>query len=88
MELMADLGGLGLKCYPTETYFFLANVSPIDGMEFARRLRERHILVKPIEGDHLSGGYVRMTTSTPENNRRVVQAVGEVIDRLNHLSDP
>jgi len=41
------LRGLGIETYPTETYFFLGKL-PTDADEFARKLRERNIHVRPL----------------------------------------
>lgn len=74
-ELAKDLRALGVRTYPSETYFFLADFAPHDATQLAERLRERQILVKPL-GDHRLGpGFMRVTTARPEDNGRFVQAL-------------
>jgi histidinol-phosphate aminotransferase len=77
-ELAAGLGRLGVKTYPTETYFFLADFWPHKGVEIAEHLAARRILVKPLNDARLGAGFVRMTTATPEENRRVLAALAEL----------
>jgi histidinol-phosphate aminotransferase len=74
-ELARDLRGLGVRTYPTETYFFLADFAPRDATRLAERLREQQILVKPLGDRRLGPGFMRVTTARPEDNRRFVQAI-------------
>jgi histidinol-phosphate aminotransferase len=74
-ELASDLRGLGVRTYPTETYFFLADFAPHDATELAERLREQRILVKPLGDRRLGPGFMRVTTARPEDNRRFVRAL-------------
>jgi histidinol-phosphate aminotransferase len=74
-ELAKDLRALGVRTYPTETYFFLADFAPRDATRLAERLREQRILVKPLGDPRLGAGFMRVTTARPENNRRFVQAL-------------
>jgi histidinol-phosphate aminotransferase len=78
-ELAKDLRGLGVRTYPTETYFFLADFAPHDATRLAERLREQQILVKPLIDHRLGPGFMRMTTARPEDNRRFVQALGALL---------
>jgi histidinol-phosphate aminotransferase len=78
--LAGELRNLGIRVYPTETYFFLADFSPVDGRELARALEAEHILVKPLAD--LGPGFVRMTTSTPENNATILGVLAELLPRL------
>jgi histidinol-phosphate aminotransferase len=73
-RLAADLRALGVRTFPTETYFFLADFAPHDARTLAARLRERQILVKPLGDPRLGPGYLRVTTARPEDNARVVDA--------------
>jgi histidinol-phosphate aminotransferase len=77
--LAAEIRALGAKTHPTETYFFLADFAPHDAAELAARLRERGILVKPLNDEQLGPGYMRITTSLPEDNARFVAALGELL---------
>jgi histidinol-phosphate aminotransferase len=78
--LASELQNLGVRVYPSETYFFLADFSPLDGRDLARALEAKRILVKPLSD--LGPGFVRMTTSTPENNAAIVGALAELLPRL------
>ncbi|MEJ2686210.1 MAG: histidinol-phosphate transaminase, partial [Gammaproteobacteria bacterium] len=71
-DLAAALRELGVRTYPTETYFFLADFAPHDATDLAGRLRERGILVKPLNDPALGPGFMRVTTALPEDNARVV----------------
>jgi histidinol-phosphate aminotransferase len=74
-ELAAQLRTLGVRTYPTETYFFLADFAPHDAAQLAEALAAKGILVKPL-GDRILGkGYMRVTTSRPEDNSRFVDSL-------------
>lgn len=78
-QLAAALRSLGVRTFPTETYFFLADFAPHDAGELAARLKERGILIKPLNDPHLGPGYMRITTSLPEDNERFVAAIEELL---------
>jgi histidinol-phosphate aminotransferase len=80
-ELATQLRTLGVRTYPTETYFFLADFAPHDAAEIADQLRSRDILLKPLNDLALGPGYMRVTTALPEDNRRFVDALREVLSR-------
>jgi histidinol-phosphate aminotransferase len=73
--LASELRGLGVRTYPTETYFFLADFAPHDATELAERLREQRILVKPLGDRRLGPGFMRVTTARPEDNHRFVRTL-------------
>ena len=77
-ELAVELEKLGAKTFPSETYFFLADVGPHDAAVVAARLRERKILIKALNDPALGPGYMRVTTALPDDNRRFLQAMREV----------
>jgi histidinol-phosphate/aromatic aminotransferase/cobyric acid decarboxylase-like protein len=78
-DLATALHGLGVRVFPSETYFFLADFSPHDAEEVARRLAERNILVKPL-GDRILGrGYMRVTTALPGDNERFIAALAPIL---------
>jgi len=81
-ELAVELEKLGAKTFPSETYFFLADVAPHDAAVVAIRLRERKILIKPLNDPTLGPGYMRVTTALPEENRRFLDAMREVLTRV------
>jgi histidinol-phosphate aminotransferase len=78
-DLAADLRGLGVRTFPTETYFFLADFTPQKATKLAALLKERHILVKPLDDQRLGPGYMRVTTALPHDNARFVAALRELL---------
>jgi histidinol-phosphate aminotransferase len=78
-QLASDLRSLGVRTFPTETYFFLADFAPHDAGELAVGLRERGIFVKPLNDPQLGSGYMRVTTALPEDNLRFVGALRELL---------
>lgn len=78
-DLAARLEAMGVRTFPTETYFFLADFAPHDASEMATRLREKDILVKPLDDPRLGPGFMRVTTALPEDNDRVVAALEEML---------
>jgi histidinol-phosphate aminotransferase len=78
-KLAAELRALGVRTFPSETYFFLADFTPHDAGQLAARLKERNILVKPLNDKRLGPGYMRVTTARPEDNARVVAAIRELL---------
>jgi histidinol-phosphate aminotransferase len=77
--LAADLRALGVRTFPTQTYFFLADFAPHDAAAIAVALAARGILVKPLGDTELGPGYMRVTTATPPDNRRFVDALREIL---------
>ncbi len=78
-ELATELEQLGVKTFPSETYFFLADFAPHDASVLAARLRERKMLLKPLNDPRLGRGYMRVTTALPDDNRRFLDAMREVL---------
>ena len=74
-ELASELAQLGIKTYPTETYFFLADFAPYTGKEIADALAAERILVKPLDVPRLGAGFIRMTTAVPEDNAKVLRVL-------------
>lgn len=74
-ELAAKLRALGVRTFPSETYFFLADFAPHDAAVLARRLAEQKILIKPLSDPRLGPGYMRVTTALPEDNARFIEAL-------------
>jgi histidinol-phosphate aminotransferase len=77
--LAADLRALGVRTYPTETYFFLADFAPHHAAQLADALREQGILVKPLNDPNLGEGVMRITTALPEDNLRFVEALRKLL---------
>jgi histidinol-phosphate aminotransferase len=74
-QLAGELRSLGVRTWPTKTYFFLADFAPHDAATLAARLREQGILVKPLGDPRLGPGVMRITTSVPQDNARVIAAL-------------
>jgi histidinol-phosphate aminotransferase len=77
--LAAELRALGVRTFPTQTYFFLADFAPHDATALAEALHARDILVKPLNDARLGKGFMRVTTALPEGNRRFVAALRELL---------
>ena len=69
-QLAAKLRDLGVRTFPTETYFFLADFAPHDASELAERLKERRIYIKPLNDAVLGPGFMRVTTALPQDDAR------------------
>ena len=78
-ELATQLRTLGVRTYPTKTYFFLADFAPHDAAQLAEALVGKGILVKPLGDPILGKGFMRVTTSRPEDNARFVDALRELL---------
>jgi histidinol-phosphate aminotransferase len=78
-DLAAELRALGVRTFPTETYFFLADFAPRHADRVATVLKERNILVKPLNDPRLGPGYMRVTTALPQDNARFVAALRELL---------
>jgi histidinol-phosphate aminotransferase len=74
-ELATQLRILGVRTYPTETYFFLADFAPHDAAQLAEALADKGILVKPLGDSILGKGFMRVTTSQPEDNARFIETL-------------
>lgn len=78
-DFVEELGALGVRTFPTESYFFLADFAPHAAVTLAELLKESNILVKPLGDKRLGAGYMRITTSLPENNTRVLDVLRELL---------
>lgn len=78
-QLAAQLRDLGVRTYPTKTYFFLADFAPHDTAALAEHLKAQNILVKPLNDRRLGPGYLRVTTALPGDNARFVAAVKSLL---------
>lgn len=78
-QLAVRLRALGVRTYPSETYFFLADFAPHDAAVLAARLAEQKILVKPLNDPRLGSGYMRVTTALPQDNARFVGVLRELL---------
>jgi histidinol-phosphate aminotransferase len=78
-DLAAELNRLGIRTFPTEAYFFLADFAPHDAATLAERLREHGILIKPLNDPELGPGFMRVTTALPEDNKRFVEVLKQLL---------
>jgi histidinol-phosphate aminotransferase len=78
-KLAAELSALGVRIFPTQTYFFLADFAPLDAVELAASFQQRGIFIKPLGDPVLGPGFMRVTTALPDDNTRVVQALCELL---------
>jgi histidinol-phosphate aminotransferase len=78
-QLANDLRALGVRTYKTQTYFFVADFAPLVATDLAERLRKRGVLIKALNDPQLGPGFMRVTTALPEDNRRFVQILKEIM---------
>jgi len=77
-DFAKSLQKLGIKTYPTETFFFLGRV-PMDADEFAKALSKRNINIRPIHLEGMENRFLKFAASTTENNRIVIEAIKEIL---------
>lgn len=77
--LASDLAQLGVRTYPSDAYFFLADFSPHDGSTLAIRLAQEGFRVKPLGDPRLGPGFMRISTAQPADNARFVEALRGVL---------
>ncbi|MEW6765897.1 MAG: histidinol-phosphate transaminase [Pseudomonadota bacterium] len=70
--LAGELRALGVRTFPTQTYFFLADFAPHDAGHLAEVLKACGIMVKALNDPSLGTGFMRVTTALPEDNARFV----------------
>lgn len=79
-DFAESLQGLGIRAYPTETYFFLGSVAHMSADDFAKALSQKNIHIRPLHQAGLENRFLRFATSTPENNRIVLEAIREIFE--------
>jgi histidinol-phosphate aminotransferase len=77
--LAAQLRALGVRTFPTNTYFFLADFAPHDAAALAANLKAHDILIKPLHDPQLGPGYMRVTTALPDDNARFVAVLKSLL---------
>lgn len=77
--LAGQLRALGIRTFPSETYFFLADFAPHNAGVLATRLQERGVLVKALQDPQLGSEYMRITTALPEDNARFLSTLAEIL---------
>jgi len=72
-----EFGRMGLSYVPSEANFVLVR-TPVPGRELFGRLLKRGVIVRPVDGYGLKE-YVRVSVGLPEENRRFIEALKEVL---------
>lgn len=80
-RLRLELDALGpFLCYPSDANFLLVRYDG-DVPQLCAQLREREIAVRQFRGGNPRlRGCIRITIGTPEENRRLVEALGDILD--------
>ena len=81
-RLAEELVSLGVRVFPSETYFFLADFAPHNAMQIAEALKQRGFLLKALNDSTLGDGFMRVTTAMPEDNARFVQVLKEILGSM------
>lgn len=78
-DLSGGMRRLGVRTFSTETYFFLADFAPASAPILEKKLADKGFLVKALPDRTLGDGFMRITTSTPDHNRRFLQALEQLL---------
>jgi histidinol-phosphate aminotransferase len=78
-KLAKELAALGVRVFPSETYFFLADFSPHNATQLAASLKQRGFLLKALNDPDLGAGFMRVTTALPQDNARFVEVLKELL---------
>jgi histidinol-phosphate aminotransferase len=73
------LRALGVRTFPTETYFFLADFAPHDAGDLARRREQDGVLIKPLNVASLGPGFMRVTTALTDDNAQFLSTLEELL---------
>jgi histidinol-phosphate aminotransferase len=74
------LNDLGIKTYPSETYFFLGRVPHMSADQFAEALGKRNIHIRPLHQAGLENKFLRFATSTSEQDKTVVETLKDILE--------
>ncbi len=77
--LGAELGRLGLQVTPSQTNFLLVRCGRPAG-QLAEALLRRGVIVRPMAAFGLGDGALRISVGLPEENRRCVAALTEILE--------
>jgi len=78
--LYGEIRQLGLHVFPSETNFFLVDVQ-WDGREVFEKMLRKGVIVRAMTA-YGYPNYLRVNVGLPEENRRFVKALGEVLQEL------
>ena len=73
------LQNLGIKTYPSETYFFIGKIPYMNADEFAKALAQKNIYIRPLHQERLGNNFLRFATSISENNKIVLNVIKETL---------
>lgn len=76
-QLTQALDRMGIAYEPSCANFLLVNVG--DGRTCFQALKERHVIVRPMDGYGLPE-YIRVTVGTASENRRFIEAMAEILN--------
>lgn len=85
-EFTAALDRLGVRYWPSQANFVLANIGP-KHTDFSRAMRERGVLVRDRSSDPGCDGCVRITIGTREHTARGIQAMEQVLKTIGWTGD-
>jgi len=77
-RLTSELKQLGMDVLPSAANFVFARHPTLPGAQLAEALRERAVLVRHFKAERIHP-YVRITVGLPEENEKLVQALGDVL---------
>jgi histidinol-phosphate aminotransferase len=77
--LARSLRDIGVRTYPSDTYFFLADFAPVDATDLSVKMKQRGVLLKPLNDSRLGKGFMRVTTALPKDNERVLRILRELL---------
>lgn len=79
-EGLATMSELGVSWIPSQTNFLLVK-TPVEGVKVYDALLRKGVIVRPMAGYGL-GDYVRISIGTPDEVRRCLSSLGEVLPAL------
>ncbi|RDV38890.1 histidinol-phosphate transaminase [Bradymonadaceae bacterium TMQ3] len=77
---LAEMSELGVSWIPSQTNFLLVK-TPVEGVSVYNALLRKGVIVRPMAGYGL-GDYVRISIGTPDEVRRCLKSLGEVLPAL------
>jgi histidinol-phosphate aminotransferase len=79
--LAGELERLGLHVVPSQTNFLFCTLPGQSGSELAQRLLQQGVIVRPMDAFGLGDGEgaVRISVGLPAENRRCVEALGQIL---------
>ncbi len=75
--LFAELQALGCRCFDSQTNFFLT-APGMAGKDLYESMLSRGVIIRPMDAYGFPE-YIRITVGTPEENRRLVRVMAEIL---------